>query len=182
MTESDEAIVRQVLDGHAATFEVLVERYQTVLFNLALRILGDHDDARDAVQTAFMKAYQKLDTFDSEHRFFSWLYRIGMNESLNASKKRRPMEEVDIRMTDPAMGPAELLVVKGLKDAVQSALMQLTLEYRQIVVLRHFADLSHRDIAELLGIPEMTVKSRLFTARRLLEQCLARKGVTRADG
>jgi len=182
MTDSDEAIVREVLDGRTGAFEVLVERYQAVLFNLALRILGDHDDARDAVQTAFMKGYSKTETFNPEHRFFSWIYRISLNESLNACKKRRPTEEVDSRLVDSARGPAELLVMNGLKDAVQSALMQLTLEYRQILVLRHFSDLSHRDIAEMLGIPEKTVKSRLFTARRLMEQGLARKGVTRGDG
>lgn len=182
MTKSDEAIVCEVLEGHSGAFAILLERYQTVLFNLALRILGNHDDARDAVQTAFLKAYEKLDTFNPEHRFFSWIYRICMNESLNACKKRRPIEEVGLRIVDPARSPAEVLMMKGLKDAVQSALMQLKVDYRQILVLRHFSELSHRDIGELLGIEEKTVKSRLFTARRLMEQCLVRKGVNRGYG
>jgi RNA polymerase sigma-70 factor (ECF subfamily) len=177
--DSDELIVRRVRDGHTGAFELLVTRYQTVLFNLALRILGDHDDALDVVQTAFLKAYRKLDSFRPEHRFFSWIYRIGMNESLNLRKKRRPTETLDARICDPARDAAAQLVADGTKDAVQAALMQLSLDYRKVVVLRYFADLSYQDIGGLLGIPEKTVKSRLFTARRLLEEHLARKGVTR---
>ncbi|HEX7879051.1 MAG TPA: sigma-70 family RNA polymerase sigma factor [Candidatus Eisenbacteria bacterium] len=175
--DSDELIVRRVLDGHTGAFELLVDRYQTVLFNLALRILGDHDDARDVVQTAFMKAFQKLDSFCPEHRFFSWIYRIGMNESLNLRKRRRPMESIDGRIMDPARDPAAQFAEGGRRDTVQAALMQLTLDYRTVVVLRHFADLSYQEIGAMLGVPEKTVKSRLFTARRLLEEYLVRKGV-----
>ena len=82
-----------------------MEAYQGVLFNLALRMVGDPEDARDVTQTAFVKAYSKLATFDRRNRFFSWLYRIGINESLNWLGRRRSREELDDGLESPEAGP-----------------------------------------------------------------------------
>src|SRR5437016_9534821 len=88
----DAAWVARCLKGDSSAFEPLVTRYQRVLFTLAFRLLGNYEDARDATQNAFIRAYEKLETYDPSHRFFSWLYRIGLNESLNFRRSRRPHE------------------------------------------------------------------------------------------
>jgi RNA polymerase sigma-70 factor, ECF subfamily len=172
--QDDAALVARAASGDASAFEVLVARYEKVLFRVAFRMLGDYDDARDATQSAFIKAYEKLGSFDPRFRFFSWIYRILLNESLNARRDRRPHQDVAPDM--PAVGSQlDQLEAADRRRLVQQALLALPVEYRQVVVLRHFGELNYDDIAATLGIPAKTVKSRLYTARqRLLELLTAR--------
>ncbi len=164
----DSSLVRDCVHGRPQAFDVLVDRYYKVLFNVALRIVGDPEEARDITQTTFMKAYEKLHTYDPKYKFFSWIYRIAVNESLNTTGRRRPSEPLDVELAARADTPEQDYERNRLNQTVQAALMKLTLEHRQVVVLRHFGDLSYRDIATALAIPEKTVKSRLFAARRQL--------------
>jgi len=173
MWESDEtACVVRCLNGDASAFEPLVNRYQRVLFTVALRLLGNAEDARDATQNAFVRAYQRLDTFDPSRRFFSWIYRIAVNESLNLRRAQRPHEPLPETL-EVAGATMEALEARELSERVQAALMTLSAEHREVVVMRHFADLSYQEIAETLDIPEKTVKSRLFSARQRLAPLLA---------
>jgi RNA polymerase sigma-70 factor (ECF subfamily) len=174
----DAACVARCLRGDAAAFEPLVERYERVLFGVALRLLGNRDDACDAVQAAFVRAYQRLDRYDPSRKFFSWMYRIAVNECLNAVRARRTTEQID-----PAT-PVEPVAFAGvqtreLRDDIQAALMQLTAEQRRVVVLRHFAELSYEDVAAALGLPVKTVRSRLFAARQRLAGLLVPPGARR---
>lgn len=172
----DAALVSRTLAGDEAAFETLVLRYEGVLFGVAFRMLGDYDEARDVTQSAFVKAYRKLRSFDPRHRFFSWIYRILLNECLNAQRDRRPNEPIASDL--PAeKTPLDDLEISERRRRVQQALLTLPNEYRQVIVLRHFADMSYEDIAVTLGIPAKTVKSRLYTARqRLVELLMAEKG------
>lgn len=173
--DDDNVLVERCLGGDTAAYRPLVERYQRVLFTVAVRMLGDADEAADAAQTAFVRAYQKLQTFDRRHKFFSWLYRILVNECLNVRRSRRTMEPLGANMatTDD---PQRIAEQSELRACVQSALLRLTPEYREVVVLRHYAGLSYLEIAEALGVPEKTVKSRLYSARqRLCEDLLSWK-------
>jgi len=167
----DAAAVTRCLSGDTAAFEILVTRYQGVLGTVAYRMLGNRDDARDATQAAFVKAYERLDTYDPSFRFFSWIYRILTNECLNALRARRPEEPVtpDLAL---ASAPVDGLEAGQRRAAVQSALQALSREYREVVVLRHFADLSYDEMAAALGIPAKTVKSRLYSARQQLGRLL----------
>jgi RNA polymerase sigma-70 factor, ECF subfamily len=167
----DAAVVARCLAGEHNAYEVIVTRYHKGLFNVALRMLGNYEDARDATQTAFIKAYEHLDSFNPEQRFFTWLYRILKNECLNSLRGRRPAEPVSLGL--PARPGADPVEVRERHQAVQSALLTLSLEYREVVVLRHFTDLSYDEIASTLGIPAKTVKSRLYTARQQLGGLLA---------
>jgi len=159
-------------------FGALVDAYQGLLFNIALRMINDGDDAKDILQTAFLKAYQRLDTYDPRYKFFSWIYRIVVNESLNYKSRRRRVTELDRDMvgSDPAPDDSAASIEMG--ERVKGAVVRLTPEYREVIVLRHFANMSYRDMSTVLEIPEKTVKSRLFTARRRLGEILAREGVT----
>lgn len=164
----DRSLARDFVQGHRESFDLLVERYYKVLFNVALRMVNDYEEARDITQTTFMKAYEKIDTYDPKHKFFSWIYRILINESLNQLHRRRPREPLDARLVAREKTPQEEYETNRLSKAVQTALLQLSTEHRQILALRHFGDLSYKEIGSVLEIPEKTVKSRLFSARRRL--------------
>ena len=163
----DSALVRRSLEGDAGAFEQLVSNYQRVLFSVALRLLGNYEDARDATQNAFIKVYQRLDTYDSRYRFFSWIYRILVNECLNARRGRNPEHPLsdDHRGSDD---PGASFEAGERTRAVREAILALPLEYREVIVLRHFAALSYEEMAAAIGIPMKTVKSRLHTARQRL--------------
>jgi RNA polymerase sigma-70 factor, ECF subfamily len=167
----DQALVRRCLDGGTAAFEGLVERYQRVLFTVALRTLGNYDEASDATQNAFVKAYGKLATFDPTRRFFSWIYRILVNECLNVLRDRRPHEPITPEMAMVA-SPADLLETVERRRRVQAAILALPTESREVIVLRHFTELSYEEIGDALRVPARTVKSRLHTARQRLAQML----------
>ncbi len=177
MDESDVArLVAESRKGSKESFEKLLTLYQKPIFNAAYRILNNYEDARDVTQNVFLKAYENLDRFDPGHRFFSWIYRIAVNESINMRAARRPREDLDTAQLGESDTPEEALSQAELDEAIQAALMSLEIDYRIVVVLRHFLDCSYRDIGEILDIPEKKVKSRLFTARHLLRESLSRKG------
>jgi RNA polymerase sigma-70 factor (ECF subfamily) len=166
------AVIRRAQGGDARAFEALVDEYQGVLYNLALRMTGNAEDARDLTQTVFLKVWRNLASYDSRHRFYSWIYRITINESLNFVQRRRRHTELDDRLPDAGPTPEDELASNELGDHIQGALMSLSAEYRQVIVLRHFHDLSYTEIADVVGVPEKTIKSRLFTARQQLGERL----------
>ena len=164
----DRSLVRDCLNGNRRSFDVLVDRYYKVLFSVAIRITGNREEAQDVTQTAFLKGFEKLDTFDPSHKFFSWLYRILMNEGLNQLKKRHPIVDLEENLSSRERTPEQDYERQRLHTVVQEAMMQLAMEQRQVLALRHFGDLSYEEISDVLGVPEKTVKSRLFSARRRL--------------
>ena len=170
-------IVQACLAGERKAFEVLVDRYEKKLFNAAYRILGDTEDAMDATQSAFVKAYEKLNTFDTSCRFFPWMYRILINESLNIVNYRKRHQELDSKIPLPGKSPDEKFQDRELGRHLQAALKLLSPNYRIVVALRHYQSFSYKEIAEILHVPEKTVKSRLFTARQQLREILQSKGI-----
>lgn len=167
----DLALVARCRAGETAAFEALVGRYQRVLFTVAFRMLGNRDAASDAAQNAFVKAYRKIETFDPTRRFFSWIYRILVNECLNARRDRPPHEPLAPDLA--AVGtPADVFETAERRRGVQAAILALPMEYREVIVLRHFTELSYEEIAETLHVPAKTVKSRLHTARARLAAML----------
>jgi len=163
--------VRRYLEGQRDAASGLVDRYQKRLFNVALRMLDNVQDAEDATQTVFLNAFLKLRTYDPRFRFFSWIYRMTVNESLNVLKRRKRTETLEDgpEIAAPGAGPDG---ATELQDRVGRALMQLKPDDRAVVVLRHFVFFSYEEIAEVLEIPVRTVKSRLFTARERLRLAL----------
>lgn len=173
----DETLVQRCLQGDHGAFGELVSRYERPLFNAALRMLRDREEARDATQNAFVKAWQHLDQFDRSRRFFSWLYRIALNESLNRATRRKRAEPLDERLVDRGVSPAEGAERSERSLLIERAVDQLSESYREVIVLRHWLDLSYEEIAEALHVPAKTVKSRLFSARARLGEILATMGV-----
>lgn len=174
--ERDRALVKRLLEGSGDAASGLVDRYQKRLFNVALRMLENVQDAEDVTQTAFLNAFLKLRTYNPKYRFFSWIYRIAVNEALNTLKRRKPAVSLtdDLEIQAPGAAPDR---AAEEADQVGRALMGLKPEDRAVVVLKHFDSFSYQEIADVLGIPVKTVKSRLFTARERLKLTLREQGL-----
>jgi RNA polymerase sigma-70 factor (ECF subfamily) len=175
--DTEEDLLDRCLEGDGGAFGQLIDRYQRVLFNVSLRMVGNREDARDITQTVFLKAYENLGRFDRRHKFFSWVYRIMINESLNHLNKARRTEPLEEAIVSRANGPDDDCSRRMLHDSIQSALLELTPDYRQVIILRHFAELSYQEMSEALEVPEKTVKSRLHTARQLLADIFSKHGI-----
>lgn len=178
-TRDDSELARATLTGDHRAFDELVERYERRIYNLALRVTGNPADAMDAVQSTFLKAYRNLHRFDTTRPFFSWIYRIGMNESLDSVQERRRFVALDPEWASGAASPEQESVAREAGREVQEALLELRPEQRAVIVLRHFHGLSYQEMAEVVGVPAKTVKSRLFEARSALRERLVGHGFGR---
>ncbi len=174
----DEDLVRRAREGDARAFEALVAAYEHAIFNLTLRMTGDREDAQDLTQVVFLKAWRGLGGFDDTRRFFSWIYRIAIHEAINLRQSRRPREPLDERLVAGGETPDAVVHRHEMSGIVEKALLELSTDLRQVIVLRHLQHLSYVEIGAILELPEKTVKSRLFTARRQLAEALRRRGVT----
>lgn len=174
--EDESGLIGRCLAGDSSAFEPLVERYHRPLFRVAARLLGDRDEAQDVTQTTFLKAYKALATCDRQRKFFSWIYRILLNECLNTLRSRRPMQGLDDTMAAPGPG-ADPVDADETRRRVRKALLQLPEAQRDVILLRHFAEMRYDQMAAALGVPEKTVKSRLFSARQRLCELLAAERV-----
>lgn len=175
---SDAVLVDQCLKGDNSAFEALVLEYQKPIYNLALRMVRVPEDAEDIVQTVFVKAYEKLDSYNPAHRFFSWIYRIAVNESINFCKRNKKTDEYESGVK-AAVGPTQEEDYRAgvLGKCVGDAIGCLKVDYRLVIVLKHYHDFSYKEMSDVLQIPEKTVKSRLFSARQQLKIILEREGI-----
>jgi len=159
--------------GDRGAFEALLVEYERPVFNAAFRMLNNRDDARDVTQTVFLKVFENFAQFDPSRRFFSWIYRITLNESINWLGKENRLEPLLYETADEGKGPDEELESARAAAKVQAALMTINTDYRTVVILKHFLGCSYVEISDVLEIPEKTVKSRLYTARQQLRDALS---------
>ena len=177
MNEPDDTtLMEQCTKGDRQAFETLLIRYEKPVYNAAYRMLHSRDDAQDVTQTVFLKVYENLDQYDPKYRFFSWIYRIALNESVNVLKKTNRLEALDTETISDTRGPEQQASSEQVSKGVQTALMTIKPDHRSVVVLKHFLGCSYSEISEILEVPEKTVKSRLYTARQLLKEQLERDG------
>lgn len=173
-SQEDSELVRQVLDGDGQAFEVLVERYQTRLFALARHYTKSPVEMEDAVQETFLKAYSRLESFQHQSSFYTWIYRIATNTMLDMLKRRgrspiTAVEDPEILPTDDTeqgvMRPDARLAEGEIATITREVLDELPEIFRTVLVLREFEEMAYQDIADVLGISIGTVESRLFRAR-----------------
>ncbi len=177
LDKEDNELVQNCLNGDSKAFERLIEKYEKPVFNAALKIVGDFEDARDVTQAVFVKAFEKLEIFDFHYKFFSWIYKMTVNEALNFMDKRKKQTAIDPEQIASTETPEVIYDRKKLSGHVDKALAELPLEYRLVIIFRHWVDLPYRDIGYILGIEENKVKSRLYTARRLLADIMTKRGL-----
>ena len=178
--EQESAVIRRVLDGEVNAFEDLVAAYEKNVYNLALRMTGNAQDAEDMAQEAFIKAYNSLPHFRGDSKFSVWLYRIVSNVCLDFLRRQNRRlasslslenddgEDVQLDIPDESQSPELLLERRLTQEAVQRGLQSLSQEQRQILLLREIQGLSYEEIAQTLDLEEGTVKSRIFRARKKL--------------
>jgi RNA polymerase sigma-70 factor (ECF subfamily) len=175
--EDDRILVSRCRQGDRGSFEQLVLRYQRPVFNAALRLLRNPEDARDVTQTTFLKAYGHLEDYEPRFKFYSWIYRIAVNEALNVLQARKPLGQISGDEPDESPGPERQAEGEQMGEAIEEALMSIKPELRTVVVLRHSLHLSYEDMSEVLKLPAKTVKSRLYEARQLLRELLLRRSI-----
>lgn len=169
--DDDQLQLSRCKTGDQAAFAVLVNRYHRPLYNAAFRVLGNAEDANDITQVVFLKIAERIDEYDPTYKFFSWIYRIAINESLNLLRnhQREVALDDDVEIADADhMNPEARYHRTEVREHVQQALMRLKLDDRVVITLRHFSEFSYREIADILDLEEKTVKSRLFEARQRL--------------
>ena len=166
----DAGAIKRCQQGDREAFRHLVERYQKRAVGHAVAILFDRDDAEDAVQEAFIDAFQAIGRFDTSRTFYQWFYVLLRNRCYKLTARRRPTENLDdvqLLASQPGMSDETRL-------ALEKALYSLTPEEREIVSLKYFSGLSYDELAVHLQIPRGTVMSRLFNARQRLQRKLMR--------
>lgn len=174
--EADLIAAAQAGDRHA--FGQLVERYQERLFAAMLGLIGSPDEAEEAAQDAFVRAFVKLHTFQRNSQFFTWLYRIAFNSALSRQRRQRPQMGLDHdhegysvqEPVDPREGPDADLIRSDHAVLVRYALTLLSDDHRSILILRELEDCSYEQIAEILQMPIGTVRSRIARARGRLRE------------
>jgi RNA polymerase sigma-70 factor (ECF subfamily) len=176
----DASLIAATLAGDNAAFGQLVGLYQDRLYNSLLRVLGSADDAADIAQDAFVQAYTKLSTFRGSSAFYTWLYRIAFNLAMSHARRQHKTASLDgmksLAGEEPMDGrpTAETGVLEQERaELVHAALGQLTVDYREILVLREIEGFSYEEIADILALPVGTVRSRLFRARLHMRDLLA---------
>ena len=186
--EQEAAVIQAVLDGDVNAYEALVKEYEKNVYNLALRMTGNSEDAADMAQEAFIKAYNSLTAFRGDSKFSVWLYRIVSNvcldflrsrsrkQTVSLSTENDDGEEVELDIADETHSPEQLLDRSLTRDAVRRGLAALPPDQREILLLREIQGLSYEEIADVLGLEAGTVKSRIFRARKKLCSFLIKDG------
>ena len=175
----DRHLIEQFNRDPKPAFKRIVEKYQDRIFNLCVYMLQHKEDAQDAAQDVFLKAFRSLGSFKREASLYTWLYRIGVNTCLDYKKKSRPELLEDDSFVDelPSAEPSpeQLYQSKEIGQAIQSALQKLPDSLRATIVLKEMEELSYEEIAETLQISIGTVKSRISRAREELRGLLQNK-------
>lgn len=186
VTQDDESLVAAVQQqgpGASEAYRLLVERYEGRVYRIAYEVLRSHEDAQDAVQETFVKAYLALKEFKGDSSFYTWLYRIAFNMAVDWKRKvaRRQNNSQEFRedlhgddgMASGAIeGPQAALLRKEKGAQIQRVLQQLSEEHRAVIMLREVEGLSYEEIADVVGVSKGTVMSRLFYARKKLQEAL----------
>lgn len=170
---SDAELIARFRQGDHQAFKELVIKYQKPIYNVALRMTHSRTEAEEVCQIVFVKVFEKIDSFKMDHSFFSWLYRIAMNESINCLKIRKRQSGLDAVHTAIELNPRF-----ELSDPIQEALMVLKPIDRAMIIFRHFHNLGYQEIAAILDLTEKKVKAHLFSARKALKPVLLSMGVS----
>lgn len=169
--ELDRISVQAAIQGDQAAFGDLVARYQSAVFNMAYRMLGDPTEAEDASQEVFVRAWNQLHTFQLDRRFSTWLLSIASHHCIDVLRRRKPSSPLDgvalyVQSDEPA--PLDTVLQGEQRDMVRDLLNTLPDKYRSVTILRYYNDLSYEEIATMTGLTESAVKTQLHRARRML--------------
>jgi RNA polymerase sigma-70 factor (ECF subfamily) len=183
--DEEQVWLDQARRGDKVAFGKIIEAYQGPVYNLAYRMLNNSGEAEEAAQEAFIRAYTRLDSYNPNHKFSTWLLSITSNYCIDLIRKRRaillsidePLPPHPSLMSEKSAAPEPQLVQSEQQELVQSLLAELAPEYREAVVLRYWHELSYEEIAEMMDTTVSAIKSRLFRARKQLAEIGIARGL-----
>lgn len=172
-------LLEQALQGDIESWGEIVRRYRGAVYGVSLGIVGNTADAEDAAQDAFIRAYDNLHRYDLERKFSTWIFTIAANLCKNMLRRKKHMTALDetTEYAGTAEDPADMMAREQQDSLVQDALVDLDEKYRAPMVLRFYGELDYKDIAEVLGVPEGTVKTRIHRAKAALKDWMLKRGV-----
>lgn len=172
---TDRDLVVRARRGEGESFGELVQRYQTAVFNVCYRVMGERREAEDMTQETFIRALDRLGTFNLDLPFAPWIKRVAANLCLNRLESARPESSLDDERDEPATDETPEAAHDESERAkqVRRALRQLPAHYRIVIELRHYQDMSYDEIARTMKLPLSDVKSHLFRARKILAEKLS---------
>ena len=171
-------LIKAAQDGDGRSFDMIFDKYKSKSYRIALGLMGNHDDALDVTQEAFMRAWLNISTFRTNEPFFPWFYQILRRLSLNKLKKYKnhspvePFQSENLREKNSEFDPSVIVERNERNDNIWRAVYSLGDLHREIIILRHFQELSYKELSEALFISKGTVMSRLYTARKELGKLL----------
>jgi RNA polymerase sigma-70 factor (ECF subfamily) len=175
---TDQALIRRARRGDLPAFGFMVQRYQGSVFNVCYRFMGERQLAENLTQDTFTRAHQRLESYDDGRPFGPWIRRVAANLCINELNRDKHLvfslnEQMDMPEDRIQREPEEAQVSKERRRQVREAIIELPAHYRAVIELRHFQELSYKEIARTLSIPLSDVKSHLYRARQTLAQRLA---------
>ncbi len=194
MTDAEKILLAKAKNGDIASFERLIEKHQKTAYNIALRTVGNEEDAKDLTQDALIKVYKNIHRFREDSSFTTWLYRIVVNTCKDEMKKKKLSvisidKEVDtgesqvkLEIPDESSSPERVLETAELNNVIQDAINTLPEQNRIAVVLRDIQGFSYEDISKLIDCPVGTVKSRINRGRKILRDILKNENLLTIEG
>ncbi len=184
-SSSDAELIRRVADGDRAAFREVFEAFKEPVFRFLVKMVGDREMAHDLASEVMIAVWRSAGRFAGRSTVSSWIFGIARNKALSELRRRRPeplQDETSARLEDPGPTPERAAQHTDLSRRLAAAVDQLAPDYREVVHLAHYQELSVREIADVLDCPEATVKTRMFRARRQLHQALSEAGIRGISG
>lgn len=185
--KEEEKIVRQLQSGDFSNYDKIVNSYKNRIFGMAYKFTNDYDETQDLAQEVFLKVYRQVKNFRGDSKLSTWIYRISVNTCLDWKKKKNRLKSINfssmvneenkdqtIDIKDESMLPDEVILKGEDQKQVHKLIYELSDKYKTVLIMYHFNEMSYSDIASALNIPQRTVETRLYRARRMLKDKISK--------
>lgn len=185
--KEEEKIIKQLKNGDFSNYDKIVDSYKNRVFGMAYKFTNDYDETQDLAQEVFLKIYRQIKNFRGDSKLSTWIYRISVNTCLDWKKKKQRIKSINfsnmvneenkdqtIDIKDDSPMPDEIILQDEDQKIVHDLIYQLSDKYKTVLIMYHFNEMSYEDIANSLNIPQRTVETRLYRARRMLKDKISK--------